>query len=357
MAYSILAASISIFLGLALAEFNVWSHVMLAGYYAGLLFPMSVYINFYTAAASGAPRPPREYIPLLLALILATAAPIPGSTIMLAMLFLLSQVALLYYMALQAEKIRRNTLTRIAALAPPVSGILASLALLYSDVSSLFEAIMILVLAFSTPVPLLMAPTAVGASIYGLGPVQGRESIIRLSPALLAVAASIPTVFTMSVKPYLIPLLIYLFVMRPWRPASSLLKPGLKAPQAYLLSVHIATLAAIATILFIAGDRDIVEAGHAIMIGVIAPHALLHSLVRGGEIPFTRRPRSWTPIPPLLLAASTPLRLVSREASLALALLALAVHAASLLDPHPKNIVPRAFRVERRAASPVVLGE
>ncbi|WP_148679100.1 hypothetical protein [Aeropyrum pernix] len=347
MAYSLLAASLSIFLGLALAEFDVVAHAVLAGYYAGLFFPMSVYTNFFTAAASGAPRPAKEYLPLLLAFILAAVAPLHGSTSTLATLFLLSQAFLLYYMALQAGRFRRDALARFSALAPPISGTGASLILLSSSQLGFLDALMSLTLAFSTPVPLLMAPMAIGASIYGLGPARGKEAIIRLSPALTAIPASILSVLTLSINPYLLPLSLYLVVMRPWRIVSELIsvrRP--KPPQLYLLSVHAATLAAIVSSLILASNSNIVEAGHAIMIGVIAPHALLHSIVRGGEIPFTRRPRSWTPIPPLLLAASTPLRFASKEASLALALLALSIHVASILDPHPRNIIPRAFRVE-----------
>ncbi len=352
MSYILMASALGFLAGLAAAAFDSRVHIILAGLYGGLVFPLAVYTNFLTGLSLGRPREGVEAVIFLISISSLLASPIILAVVgvrFYALALLSSLSSLLIYAVIQISRPRawRGVLT-LSWLAPPASGAIYTLHLMASGGSEALKAALDSVLYISIPVPLVMAPQAVGASIYGLGYPRGVEGFLRMLPSLAFPLSTIASLVSGSTAPIAASIAAYSVLMRPWKALSG--RKAISFPRTYLLAVHASSLASALAMIWTeyTGSLDLVTLAHLAFIGYLAPHAFLHSLVRGGEIPLTRRPRTWIPAPAALLMASSLLRPAYPDLSLIAVLAATILHASILISTDPRDIVPRAFRTHNQ---------
>lgn len=347
MAYVMIASAMGMAIGLLFAPLSPILHAVLTGYYGGLLFPLAVLTTFATGMASGRPRRGLEALLLVASLAMLFIAPLPmlgGKGYAVPALTALALLLLTTYIAWQAMSPRAARFHPILWVVPPITGLTTAVGIYVFNTGESWIVDLALVIAVTaSATPLVMAPLAVGASIYGLRAPRGLSSV-RLAPAYIFPLTSIAV--AASGRFDLIALMVagYVLLMNPFRVLPRLLGDGVSNPRGYLLAVHASSLSS-ASMLAIGFNYlgfDVLTAVHVLLLGHVVPHAMLHSQVRGGEVPLTRRPRSWMPAAPLAAGISALLRPLDPELSLAMILSALAIH--YLILASPRDLKPRAFK-------------
>jgi len=333
-AVGLAAASIAFLSGLAAAPWSPWLHMALAGLAGGYTFPMLIYLNLATGMASGEPRRGVEGLLACSSIYASFAPPLlalasPGAAAVgVAASGGLSAVYTL--MQLGKPRMRWRPFAPLLP-APPAGGFLAGIAALQAGAG--VEGVAGLAAAgFTLPMIILVSPATVG-SVYGR---RSRRAQPLSLPAALTPVLALGLGWEAALKASLALGAVYLALLLPGAPAAA--RRG--GARRYIAFTHASALAGSLPGLA-AGGLPLI---HFAYLGFAAPHALMHVLVRGGEVPFTVRPRFW-PLPsPLLLAAASLARPVEPLASWILALSAFTLAALALASGSP---VPPAFRREQ----------
>ena len=340
-------AALAFTAGIAAAPWSPSAHVALAGIAGGFTFPGLVYLSLSTSLASGEPRRGLEGLLACTAIIASLTAPL-AALAKAELAPLLTLAATLSMLAYTAVQYRRPRLARrdfrYLVPVPALGGMLASLAAM--AVGGGVEVLASLLAAsFTLPIAIVFSPVTVG-SVYRL------ERRLRI----LAQSASLPAALSPLVALALDPLtalelalsstIIYLAVvlLGAFRKLAS---PG--APR-FVAVTHLSAAAGVAgslAVIVATGRIDYVTLAHVALLGFAAPHAFMHLLVRGGEVPFTVRRRFWPYPTPALLALASTLRPLEPGYSWILTLAALLFEAAAIAGPDP---IPPAFKALRGEA-------
>ncbi|MCE4611430.1 MAG: hypothetical protein F7B17_05620 [Desulfurococcales archaeon] len=334
-------AALAFTTGIAIAPWSPGIHVALAGLAGGFTFPGLVYLSLSTSLASGEPRRGLEGLLACTAIIASLLAPLAAllEARLAPALTLTSTLSMLAYTSIQARRPRlaKRDFKRLVPV-PALGGTAASIVALIEG-GGVEVLASLLAGGFTLPIAIVFSPVTVG-SVYRLEP---RVRVLAQSasiPAALSPLAAPPLGVSAALELALACSVAYLAVMIAGALGRlfSLGAPGFVA--ATHISAGVGVVGGLAAIT-VSGRLDYVTLAHVALLGFAAPHAFMHVLVRGGEVPFTVRRRFWPYPTPAFLALASALRPLEPSYSWILVLSALLVEAAAIASLNP---VPPAFK-------------
>ena len=306
----------------------------MAGFAGGFTFPMLIYINLVTGMAGGEPRRGLEGVLACISIYLSLAPPILAlhSPLITSLGVMLSGAASAAYTALQLGRPRMAWRPFAPLLiAPPLGGVAGGLVAMAAG-EELVGVASLAAAGFTLPMIMLLSPATVG-SVYG---VRARTAQPLSLPASASPLLAPALGWEAALRASIFIGLLYLVIILSNAPRVA----GSGGARLYIVLSHAAAFTGALPGLLLSG----VPLLHSAYLGFAAPHALMHVMVRGGEVPFTVRPRFWPFPSPILLAASALARPLEPLASWLLALSAFLLAMASLANREP---VPPAFKREQ----------